>query len=395
MATAAALAIALGFARLAARDPKAGGPCAYAQAAFGRRVGFLAYLFYVIICWVASRRGDRGDRLLRRPVSRDRRRLSGTGAAVLLIALLTLLNSMDRGAPCSSMQSPSFAAAARAAGSELWLAALRRALFRNRGIQASFRSARRCRALAAGSGLFSAWRALSMRRRWSIVRTHVAVATLSGVLLAALVYIAASAAIFGLVPVSVLSHSNAPFADATRVLLAARRRGCALAALIKTVGTLSGWILLAADRPGRRREGFCHALSCARTRGAFRCSRCSCPAALPAWWRWPPSQPPCRTVLRLVELSVLLSLSVYAVALAALLKRDAAAGDRKGCSLPELRRLLGIVFCAYVIGSSTAFVLWTLAALCSSPWSSMPLPCRALRGPSAADGSARGAVGDR
>jgi hypothetical protein len=64
----------------------------------------------------------------------------------------------------------------------------------------------------------------------------------------------------------------------------------------------------------------------------------------------------------LVALSVLLSLTVYAAALAALFKRSASAGE-----VPDTfykgSALLGILFCVYVIGSSPHYMLWMLTAL--------------------------------
>jgi len=66
--------------------------------------------------------------------------------------------------------------------------------------------------------------------------------------------------------------------------------------------------------------------------------------------------------VRLVDLSVLLSLTVYAVALAALFKRSTVAGDKQETFYRSCA-LLGILFCAYVIGSTPAYMLWMLAAL--------------------------------
>jgi arginine:agmatine antiporter len=76
----------------------------------------------------------------------------------------------------------------------------------------------------------------------------VPIATLAGVALAAFVYLAASVAISGLLPAATLAQSSAPFADA-----AGRWVGAAAAALVagcavlKAVGTLSGWILVTAE----------------------------------------------------------------------------------------------------------------------------------------------------
>ena len=77
---------------------------------------------------------------------------------------------------------------------------------------------------------------------------NVPIATYAGTLIAALVYIAASAAIMGLAPASVLAHSTAPFAlAATRMLGAGVGGFVALCALIKTCGTLNGFVLVTAE----------------------------------------------------------------------------------------------------------------------------------------------------
>ena len=77
---------------------------------------------------------------------------------------------------------------------------------------------------------------------------NVPVATLAGVGLAAFVYLAASVAISGLLPASVLAGSSAPFADAVaRWLGAAAAALVATCAVLKAVGTLSGWLLVTAE----------------------------------------------------------------------------------------------------------------------------------------------------
>lgn len=83
----------------------------------------------------------------------------------------------------------------------------------------------------------------------------VPIATLGGVALAALVYLAATVAIDGLLPATTLAASNAPFADA-----AARWLGPAVAAIVagcavlKALGTLSGWLLVTAEAARRGAE---------------------------------------------------------------------------------------------------------------------------------------------
>lgn len=83
-------------------------------------------------------------------------------------------------------------------------------------------------------------------------------ATFGGVGLAALVYIAASAAVFGVLPVDELAVSSSPFADLTgRVLGAAAAGFVAVCAVAKALGTLGGWILLTGETArSAARRGF-------------------------------------------------------------------------------------------------------------------------------------------
>jgi len=77
---------------------------------------------------------------------------------------------------------------------------------------------------------------------------NVALATVAGVLLAALIYMVVSACIMGLAPASDLAKSSAPFA-----LVAGKMFGpvavplVALAGMLKALGTLAGWVLLTAQ----------------------------------------------------------------------------------------------------------------------------------------------------
>ncbi|MBS0295088.1 MAG: amino acid permease [Proteobacteria bacterium] len=77
---------------------------------------------------------------------------------------------------------------------------------------------------------------------------NIARATIGGVAVASVIYIAASAAIFGLLPAGDLAKSTAPFADAVRVMLGAVS-GLVIAAcaLLKAVGALGGWVLCTAE----------------------------------------------------------------------------------------------------------------------------------------------------
>lgn len=84
----------------------------------------------------------------------------------------------------------------------------------------------------------------------------VARASFAGVGLAALVYIAVTAAVFGILPVSELASSTSPFADvAARVIGASAAGFVAACAIAKALGTLGGWIMITGEtaRAGARR----------------------------------------------------------------------------------------------------------------------------------------------
>ena len=77
---------------------------------------------------------------------------------------------------------------------------------------------------------------------------NVPLATVGGVALAAVVYIAAFAAIMGLLPADRMATSTAPFADAVaRIIGPAAAALVAICAAAKAAGTLGGWVLVTAE----------------------------------------------------------------------------------------------------------------------------------------------------
>lgn len=73
-------------------------------------------------------------------------------------------------------------------------------------------------------------------------------ASVAGVLLATVVYIAATVAVFGVIPADVLANSTSPYADlAARVFGASIAGVVAVCAVIKTVGTVGGWVMLGGE----------------------------------------------------------------------------------------------------------------------------------------------------
>lgn len=83
-------------------------------------------------------------------------------------------------------------------------------------------------------------------------------ATIGGVLLATAVYIAATVAVFGVIPASELEHSTSPYADLIARVFGASIGGLAAAcAVIKAWGTLSGWVMMGGETArAAAREGF-------------------------------------------------------------------------------------------------------------------------------------------
>ncbi|WP_426040939.1 amino acid permease [Brevundimonas sp. TWP2-3-4b1] len=83
-------------------------------------------------------------------------------------------------------------------------------------------------------------------------------ATFVGVTLAAIIYIAVSAAVFGVIPAAELAQSSSPFAAvAVRVIGSGAAGFVAVCAVAKTLGTLGGWMMLTGEtaRAGAR-QGF-------------------------------------------------------------------------------------------------------------------------------------------
>ncbi|MDZ4110875.1 MAG: amino acid permease [Brevundimonas sp.] len=73
-------------------------------------------------------------------------------------------------------------------------------------------------------------------------------ASVAGVLLATVIYIAATVAVFGVIPAEVLAQSSSPYADlAARVFGASIAGIVAVCAVIKTIGTVGGWVMLGGE----------------------------------------------------------------------------------------------------------------------------------------------------
>lgn len=190
-------------------------------------------------------------------------------------------------------------------------------------------------------------------------------ATFGGVALAAVVYIAASVAVFGVIPAGELATSTSPFADlAGRAIGAAAAGFVAVCAVAKALGTLGGWIMLTGETArAAARNGFL-------------------PRAFGTSAITPPANPLIHAVLMsliavlsaqpslssqfglLIALTTILILIVYVLCCIALLRFTASNLDRALAAG-------GLAFSAWAVAAAGAGLLWiTLAffALTSLGW---------------------------
>ena len=252
VSTAGALLLARVFSRLSRRAPLAGGPYAYPLEVFGDFAGFLlAWMYWISIAAavaaiavaLASYLGTLVPSLGTHPA----------GAAVALTAtwLLTGVNILG----------------VRAAGrlqlitvvlkmSPLIVFALWGIFYFDPHMLLAGKPVASAPAALDASAALTMWAFLGLECA-TIPADHVRDpertiprATLSGTVIAAVFYILCTTAVMGIIPAASLEHSNAPFADAAR-LLWGRWAGnlIALAAIISCFGALNGWILMSGQFP--------------------------------------------------------------------------------------------------------------------------------------------------
>ena len=74
---------------------------------------------------------------------------------------------------------------------------------------------------------------------------NIPLATISGLVLAAVVYMLSSTVIMGIIPAAALQNSHAPFAEVARIAIGAPAAiVISICAVLKSVGSLGGWMLL-------------------------------------------------------------------------------------------------------------------------------------------------------
>jgi arginine:agmatine antiporter len=369
IASAGAMVLALVFGVLGTLRPQADGVVAYAAEALHPALGHLSWFAYWLNCWVGT-----------------------TAIAVAVVGYLTFFVPALKGPlplmlatigaiwllTAANLAGPRLVARIGGATLILGLAPIVLAIgvglfaFDSGIFQASWNVSGRPDGVALSAAVtpvFWAFLGLESANVAAKVidnpRRNLAIATVGGVALAAVVYIAASAAIMGLLPAKDLAASNAPFADAIRhvagPLAAALVAFCAMS---KATGTLGGWILLTAQtgRAGAE-SGFLPRFT-SGTAERPRPARDILTAAVLMTAATLASASPTLggQFAILINVSVILSMILYLLCAASLLRLAGEIEDRGRRLAARGAAVLGAGFCIWVMATADATLRLPTAA---------------------------------
>ncbi|MEJ1963121.1 MAG: amino acid permease [Gammaproteobacteria bacterium] len=263
LATLGALLSAAVLAKLGQIAPEAGGPVAYAGEALGPYMGFQATVLYWVCAWVGNMAialaavGYLATFFPSLAIP-----LNAAFAAAGLIWLVTLINILGPRFACQ-VESVTLVAGLIpillvATAGWFWFDPDTFLGSWNVSGQPAYRA-------IPGSLVLVYWAFVGLESAsvgTAIVENparNVPLATIAGVLLAGVVYIASCTVIMGLIPARALAESTAPFADAARFVIGpAAASLVAFMACLKASGTLCGWVLLTAQvgKAGAERGNF-------------------------------------------------------------------------------------------------------------------------------------------
>lgn len=251
--TAGALLLARVFSRLSRRVPLAGGPYAYPREVFGDFAGFLlTWMYWIsIAAAVAGIAVAFASYLAAFVPALGTSQAAGAGVALAATWLLTGVNTLG----------------VRAAGrlqivtvilkiSPLLVFALWGIFYFNPHMISSGVTVKSGPAALDSSAALTMWAFLGLECA-TIPTDHVRDpertiprATFYGTLIAAAFYILCTTAVMGIIPAGLLVRSNAPFADAAKLVWGGWAGNLiALAASISCFGALNGWILVSGQFP--------------------------------------------------------------------------------------------------------------------------------------------------
>lgn len=247
ISTAGALLLARVFSNLARRSPRAGGPYAYPCMVFGDFAGFLLAWMY----WLSCPAGVAGIALafasyLANFVPSLASPWAGAAVALAATWLLTGVNILGVRA-AGRMQLVTLILKA----APLLVFALWGIFYFNPHMIAGSGTVQSVPLAINASGALALWAFLGLECA-TIPADHVRDpektiprATLLGTGIAAVLYILGTAAVMGIIPASSLTHSNAPFADAAKVVWGGWAGSLiAAVAIVSCFGALNGWTLI-------------------------------------------------------------------------------------------------------------------------------------------------------
>ncbi len=243
------VSLALVFAKLAAIDPAAGGPYAYTRKAFGDYLGYQTNLVY----WLANVVGNVGLAVagvgylttffpaLRTP-------LTSALAQIAIIWLFTYANILG---PKTVGKIQSFTTSF-ALVPILGIAIIGWFWFNPATYTAGWNVSGHSPLSAIGTTLnFTLWAFIGVESASvsaGVVENpskNVPIATVGGVLIAAVCYVLSSTVIMGMIPNKELIASSAPFVDAAQIALGPiAGKAVAVCAAVGCLGSLAGWTLL-------------------------------------------------------------------------------------------------------------------------------------------------------
>ncbi|MCF0144978.1 MAG: arginine/agmatine antiporter, partial [Eubacterium sp.] len=244
-----AIALALTFAKLASIDPAAGGPYAYTKKAFGRYMGYQTNLIY----WLANVIGNVGLSVaglgyLTKFIPALKNPIVFAVAQVLIIWIFSIINMIGPRLTSRVQSVTTIIALVPIIG----VAILGWFWFNPGTYMDAWNVTGQSTFSAIGMTLnFTLWAFIGVESASvsaGVVenpKKNVPIATIGGVILAAVCYVLASTVIMGMIPNKELVSSSAPFADAARIALGPiAGEGVALCAALGCLGSLAGWTLL-------------------------------------------------------------------------------------------------------------------------------------------------------
>jgi len=244
-----AVALALVFAKLSAIDPAAGGPYAYTRKAFGNYMGYQANLVY----WLANVIGNVGLAVAGMgylthffPVLQNP--LASALAQIAVIWFFTYANILGPNLVGKIQSFTTVFALVPIVGMALFGWFWFSGEIYSAGWNVSGKSGFDAVSVTLNYTLWAFIGVESASVSAGVVRDpakNVPIATVGGVVLAAVCYVLSSTVIMGMIPNKELIVSGAPFADAARLALGNTAANIvSLCAAIGCLGSLAGWTLL-------------------------------------------------------------------------------------------------------------------------------------------------------